>query len=285
MATYCKSINIIGDTFKLREHLKNEFRFKCITCNINMTEWKEIRNNIVVSTTGIVKNTKTGYIYKTTIKNGYHCSTYLGNKSIHRLVAETFIPNPNNYNTVNHINEDKLDNRVENLEWVSQKQNINKFNENNNRTLKIKIVDMYYNDKYIKSFNNVLEASKEVGVSRTAISKCCNGKHKTSNGYVFKFRDKEDHSLDDNMKDIKDYNYQISDNGKVYNKKTKKVLKHCKNANGNYYVTLTNANGKRNFYIHRLVFETFKGDIPDKKQVIHIDGDKSNQYIENLKLL
>jgi len=44
--------------------------------------------------------------------------------SIHRLVAETYIPNPHNYNTVNHINEDKTDNRVENLEWMSNADNV-----------------------------------------------------------------------------------------------------------------------------------------------------------------
>ena len=46
------------------------------------------------------------------------------NTNIHRLVAETYIPNPHNYDTVNHINEDKTDNRVENLEWMSHADNV-----------------------------------------------------------------------------------------------------------------------------------------------------------------
>tara|TARA_R110000868_G_scaffold403257_1_gene680368 strand:- start:115 stop:621 length:507 start_codon:yes stop_codon:yes gene_type:complete len=46
------------------------------------------------------------------------------NTTIHRLVAETYIPNPYNYDTINHINEDKEDNRVENLEWMSRADNV-----------------------------------------------------------------------------------------------------------------------------------------------------------------
>ena len=63
-------------------------------------------------------------------KKGYlqiileHNTDRMRNTGIHRLVAETFIPNPHNYDTVNHINQDKTDNRVENLEWMSNADNI-----------------------------------------------------------------------------------------------------------------------------------------------------------------
>ena len=51
-------------------------------------------------------------------------------KRVHRLVAEAFISNPNNLRTVDHINEDKTDNRIENLQWLSLKDNINKYYKN-----------------------------------------------------------------------------------------------------------------------------------------------------------
>lgn len=255
-----------------------------------MIEWKELmyRNDILISNTGIIKNKRTGYVYKPSIKNGYLRISSMGDRSIHRLLAEHFIPNPNNYNTVNHINEDKLDNRIENLEWVTQKQNVNKFIENNKQTLKFKIVEMFtMNGEYIKSFNNVIEASRYVGITRSAISKCCNGNNKSAHGYIFKFKEQQEHVVaQDKMREIKNYNnYLISNDGKIYNKTRGRVLKHCKNANGNYYVSLVADGKKRNFYIHRLVYEAYCGDIPSKKKVIHDDGDKTNHNIKNLKLV
>jgi hypothetical protein len=53
---------------------------------------------------------------------------------IHRLVAETFIPNPNNYNIVNHIDSNTFNNCVENLEWCTQQQNLNHSYTKNNQT-------------------------------------------------------------------------------------------------------------------------------------------------------
>lgn len=82
-----------------------------------------------VTNDGRVFNCKTNRRLKVDVSNrGYYRITVCkDNKpkkfSIHRLVAELFIPNPNNYETVNHINGDKSDNHVGNLEWMSQVQN------------------------------------------------------------------------------------------------------------------------------------------------------------------
>lgn len=77
---------------------------------------------------GRVMNEKTGTYYKGTIRNGYRWfdlrwKNKKYTRSQHRLIAEAFIPNLNNYEYVHHINNNRLDNRLENLKWVSASEN------------------------------------------------------------------------------------------------------------------------------------------------------------------
>ena len=86
--------------------------------------------NYSITSTGEVFNNKTGRKLKQMIKKGY-CGVYLYNENgrkfflVHRLVAQTFIANEDNYPEVNHKDENPLNNNVENLEWCSSKYNSN----------------------------------------------------------------------------------------------------------------------------------------------------------------
>lgn len=103
-----------------------------------MEEWKKINNDLIeekyyVSNTGKVKDITKNFIYVYNSKNpNIYISLSLKCKNgkrkrflLHRLVAETFIENPNNYPIINHIDENKQNNNVNNLEWCTQKHNMN----------------------------------------------------------------------------------------------------------------------------------------------------------------
>lgn len=155
---------------------------------------RRIRNNkgFFISKEKILKPNpdKWGYLTYSFRKDG---KTFV--LKAHRIVATTFIKNKDNKATVNHINEIKTDNRVENLEWATMQENINHgtHNERVRKTLlnnkyKSKPVAQYtLGDSLVAVYPSTKEAERTIGRSFTGISNCARGKQKTAYGYKWKY--------------------------------------------------------------------------------------------------
>ena len=163
----------------------------------NKTEWKTVKecDKYEVNNKGEIRHKKRKQILsprKNSGGYGYVCFIIEGqrkNFAIHRIVANAFLPNPNGYTEINHKDYDKTNNCVENLEWVNSSQNKrHAYLKKENHESRGKSVNQYTKDGiYIKTFNTVSEAAIEMGCCVAAISNCCLGRTKTSQGYRWSF--------------------------------------------------------------------------------------------------
>lgn len=164
---------------------------KVIMNDDELKEFEPIKEypNYLIHRDGRVYNINRKLFMKPRLDKGY-VSIILNDKNmaIHRLVATQFIPNPENKKIVNHKDGDKLNNNVNNLEWVtSSENNLHAYKTGLNSTLSVHQYSL--DGKYIKTFPSLASAAKEVGLTHSQtsdLSKCCKGKHKYAHGYIWK---------------------------------------------------------------------------------------------------
>ena len=106
--------------------------------------------------------------------------------AVHRLVAQKFIPNPNNLPEVNHKDDNHSNNNVDNLEWCTRKYNVNYGNRTSKTYVPVIMLDKENN--FVKEFTNQIEAEKETGIRQGSISNCCRGFSKTAGGYKWRYK-------------------------------------------------------------------------------------------------
>ena len=159
-------------------------------------KWKDVQGYeglYQISNLGRVK--RNGTILHQSLNTYGYCQVSLCNNGdiknhlVHRLVANEFLPNPERHPQVNHIDGNKKNNAVTNLEWCTQA-------ENNNHAIrtglrKFKSVEMYeIGGGLVKTFHSRVEIDAFFGrkLCQDVITRCCNGKRKTAYGHQWKYK-------------------------------------------------------------------------------------------------
>src|ERR1700678_3633727 len=248
--------------------------------------WKIIPDypNYKIYTDGTIYNIKTNKEFKGFISSsGYKSVNLLDGLVrkqylIHCLLAKCFIENPDNKPIVDHIDRNKLNNDLSNLRWCTPSQNSSNIRKRNNTTSKYKGVHLIKNGAWKSSFtfDNIYYY---LGTYDTEIqaAKAYDKKAKEFNPEFAwtKF-------IDDTFAFIPGYpDYKINKEGIILNIKTNKYL--FGNVSNYKRVSLSNNNGRYRELIHRLLALTFIPN-PDNKPIVdHIDRNKLNNDLSNLR--
>lgn len=156
--------------------------------------WKDIKGyegKYLISNTGKVKslnynNTKKSKLLKQNNINGYNTVCLWENSKskrcrVNRLVAEAFISNPSNLPEVNHKDENKMNNNVDNLEWCDSKYNCNYGNRNKKLSKPIQCIETGI------IYPSILQAGKQTGINHYHIGDVARGKRHTAGGYHWRY--------------------------------------------------------------------------------------------------
>lgn len=273
-----------------------------------MEEWRVIHNfpNYSVSNFGNVKNNNTNKLFRLNAKNGYQNVTLINNLGkknfrVHRLVALAFIPNPENKPEVNHLDKNKLNNNINNLEWNTRLENCQHrsvglvYESNRN-------IPIYRLDKNSKEVLEIYNSIEDAGIwvlnnnltvtahnGRNSIGNCLNGLSNSAYGYRWKYVENNDLENEEwkeiNLTKLFGENhgcnktYFVSNLGRFKNSFGIIMDNYKLNENGYIRVYINN----KTFGLHRLVAFTFLENPENKETVNHKDGNKTNNCVNNLE--
>ena len=155
---------------------------------------------------GLIRNGKTKLILKPRVSNSGYLTVNLYDENgknhtvlVHRFVAEIFIPNPNNFPQINHLDENKLNNNILNLAWVTSQENMNYNNRyeramntrkaGSTKTRPMPVLQYSKNGIFIKEYPSITEAERQTGNHSSNICKALKGIYNTCGGYIWKYKE------------------------------------------------------------------------------------------------
>ena len=166
---------------------KYQIKLGIILENIDMKN-----NKYFVSNLGRFKNSFGTIMDNYKVNENGYIRVYIFYKTfaLHRLIASSFIENPEKKEQVNHIDGNKLNNCLSNLEWVSNRENqIHKFKIGLGNSYKRKITQYDLNCGLIKEYESIISASNELNIGKSNIRGVLTNKRKTAGGFIWKYLD------------------------------------------------------------------------------------------------
>lgn len=171
-------------------------------------EWRAVsgyEGRYEISNYGRVKNVKLNHILKPLLVIGGYFRVDLSSNNnvkhfrLHKLVAEAFIPNPNNLPQINHKDENKSNNRADNLEWCTAKYNANygtaikrrvehtNYKNRSNEKKYKPILQFTLDNVFVKRWKSAFHCEQETNMRATGIRGCCRGVYKSSHGFLWRY--------------------------------------------------------------------------------------------------